>query len=594
MTAGRTDHVSTDLSPDASSDAPSDAPASIPASDLTPVPAPVPTPAPASVLTLGALLETAAKARPDADALVFPDSRYSYAALYAAARRWAKAFMALGVQPKDHVGLLMTTQPEFVEALFGAALAGAACVPVNARYAPAELAYLIENADIVTLVTTDKVADAVDFIARLRDAFTDLPAQDDPKRLTVRGAPKLGNIVVAGEGGHAGCVAQRALDALCAQVSDAALDARIAGVRPDDLGLILYTSGTTSNPKGCMIPHSAIVSNSRALGRGRYEMTAEDRFWSPLPIFHIAGILPMIAVFDVGGAYLTIPHFEAGLALDMLEREKATATYPSFVTIMQDLISHPNFPGTDLSRVRLMNSNLGVQPAAIKDAIVKAMPHTKQVGTYGLTEASGTVCTSRLSDDEETRTSRLGAPLEGWELKILDAETGEARGVGERGEICIRGPGMLTGYYKDPDKTAEAIDADGWLHTGDLGSLDAAGQIMFHGRAKDMLKVGGENVAAAEIESVLNTHPAVELAQIVAAPDPRYEEVAAAFVKLKQGEAASEETLIAHCRGKLARFKIPRYVRFVEDWPMSTSKIQKFKLKARIADELSAAPEDVA
>ena len=541
-----------------------------------------------AVLTLGGLLIRAAQTRPDADALVFPDSRQSYSVLLDNARRWAKAFMALGVQPKDHVGLLMTTQPEFVEALFGAALAGAATAPINARYAPAELKYLIENADIATVVTTDKVADAVDFVGRLNEAFPDLAGNTAPENLSVSAAPKLNNIVVTGDGAHPGCLSEDAVFELAAKVSDEDLDRRIAKIAPEDLGLILYTSGTTSNPKGCMIPHRAIVYNSRALGRHRYEMTCDDRFWSPLPIFHIAGILPMVAVFDVGGAYLTIPHFEAGLALHMLEKEQATATYPSFVTIMQDLINHPDFPKTDLSRVRLMNSNLGVQPAAIKNAILKAMPHTKQVGTYGLTEASGTVCTSRLSDDEKTRTSRLGVPLRGWELKILNTDTGAACGVDEQGEICIRGPGMLSGYYKDPVKTAEAIDPDGWLRTGDLGSLDADGQIMFHGRTKDMLKVGGENVAAAEIESVLNTHPCVELAQIVGAPDPRYEEVAAAFVKLKNGGAASEQDLIEHCRGKLARFKIPRYVRFVDDWPMSTSKIQKFKLKARIADEINA------
>ena len=548
---------------------------------------------PDSILTLSELLISAAKARPDEDALVFPDSRQSYRELLHNARRWAKAFMALGVEPRAHVGLLMTTQPEFVEALFGAALAGAAGVPINARYAPAELAYLVDNADLVTIVTTDKVADAVDFIARLKTAFPDLVGQSDAKALKIGGASELKNIIVTGDGDHAGFVPERDLDALAASVSDADLDARVAAVAPTDLGLILYTSGTTSNPKGCMIPHSAIVSNSRALGRYRYEMTAADRFWSPLPIFHIAGILPMVAVFDVGGAYLTIPHFEAGLALDMLEKERATMTYPSFVTIMQDLINHPKFPDTDLSRIRLMNSNLGVQPAAIKDAVCKAMPQTVQVGTYGLTEASGTVCTSRLSDPEETRTSRLGVPLKGWELKILDMETGEECGVDERGDICIRGPGMLTGYYKDPEKTAESIDADGWLHTGDLGSLDADGQIMFHGRTKDMLKVGGENVAAAEIEAVLNAHPAVELAQIVGAPDARYEEVAAAFVKLKAGAAVGEADLIAHCDDKLARFKIPRYVRFVDDWPMSTSKIQKFKLKDQITEELNKAHESV-
>lgn len=538
-------------------------------------------------LTLSGLLLSAAQTRPDADALVFPSSRQSYSRLLEKARLWAKAFMALGVDHKSHVGLLMTTQPEFVEALFGAALAGAAGVPINARYAPAELAYLIENADITSLVTTDKVADAVDFVGRLNKAFADLATNEDAADICVAAAPKLKNIVVTGTGTYPGIVSETALEELAASVTDAQLDARIACIDPSDLGLILYTSGTTSNPKGCMIPHSAIVSNSRALGRYRYEMTQEDRFWSPLPIFHIAGILPMVAVFDVGGAYLTIPHFEPGLALEMLERERATMTYPSFVTIMQDLINHETFAATDLSRVRLMNSNLGVQPPEIKEAIVNAMPHTIQVGTYGLTEASGTVCTSRLSDDAETRTSRLGVPLEGWDLKILHPETGAPCGVDEQGEICIKGPGMLIGYYKDAEKTADAIDPEGWLHTGDLGSLDANGQIMFHGRTKDMLKVGGENVAAAEIEAVLDSHPCVELAQIVGAPDPRYEEVAAAFVKLKPGENAEQQELIDFCQGKLARFKIPRYVRFVEDWPMSTSKIQKFKLKDQITQELA-------
>lgn len=544
---------------------------------------------PDDVLTLSDLLISAAESRPDADALVFPETRQTYSELYAAARRWAKTFMALGVPQKGHVGLLMTTQPEFVEALFGAALAGAAAVPINARYAPEELSYLIENADIASLVTTNRVAEAVDFVGRVKTAFPGIEASADSRALSLDAAPRLKSVIVTGGEDAPGFLGEATAASLADAVSDEALDERIAAVSPDDLGLILYTSGTTSNPKGCMIPHRAIVYNSRALGRYRYEMTKDDRFWSPLPIFHIAGILPMIAVYDVGGAYLTIPHFDPAVALHMLEREGATMTYPSFVTIMQDLISHPNFPSTDLSKVRLMNSNLGVQPGAIKDAILTAMPNTIQVGTYGLTEASGTVCTSRLSDDEETRTSRLGVPLQGWELKILDAETSEACGPDARGEICIRGPGMLTGYYKDPVKTAEAIDAEGWLHTGDIGSLDSAGQIMFHGRTKDMLKVGGENVAAAEIESVLNAHPAVELSQIVGAPDDRYAEVAAAFVKLHANERASESELMEFCQGKLARFKIPRYVRFVDDWPMSTSKIQKFKLKAQIEEELASA-----
>ncbi len=540
------------------------------------------------ILTLSGLLTEAAQQAPQSDAIVFPDSRIDYAGLYANARQWAKALTSLGVKPRDNVAILMTTQPEFVDVMFGAALIGACTVPINARYAPEELVYLIENGDIVTLVTTDKVADAVDFVARLNTAFPDLASNTDARHLNISAAPKLANIVITGATEPAGFINAAQVPELASVVDDATLDALIAQVEPSDLALILYTSGTTSKPKGCMIKHEAIVSNSRALGRGRYQMTASDRFWSPLPIFHIAGILPLVAVMDVLGAYLTIPHFDAGIALGMLETEGATLTYPSFVTIMQDLINHPNFSKTDLSKVRLMNSNLGVQPAAIKEKIMAAMPHTIQVGTFGMTEASGTVCTSRIDDPEATRVSRLGVPLDGWELKIVDIETGALCGTDEQGEIYIRGRGMLSGYYRDPVKTAEAIDAEGWFHTGDIGSLDADGQIMFHGRTKDMLKVGGENVAAAEIEGVLNTHPAVELAQVVGLPDDRYEEVPAAFIKLSEGGSLNEAEAIAHCQGKLARFKIPRVVRFVDDWPMSTSKIQKFKLRDMLIEELKS------
>jgi acyl-CoA synthetase (AMP-forming)/AMP-acid ligase II len=293
----------------------------------------------------------------------------------------------------------------------------------------------------------------------------------------------------------------------------------------------------------------------------------------------------MVAVLDLGGSYLTIPNFDAGVALEMLEREKATHAYPCFVTIMQDLIEHPRFATTDLSSVRLMNSNFAVQPAWIREKMMKAMPHTIQVGTYGLTEGSGTICTSRPDDPYELRTGRLGVPLDDWEVKIVDPETGRECAVGEKGEIVARGPNMLAGYYNAPEKNAECI-RDGWLHTGDVGSFDEHGQIMFHGRTKDMLKVGGENVAAAEIEAMLQTHPAVKLAQVVGVPHPRYVEVPAAFVELAEGAAATEAELIAHCEGKLARFKVPRYVRFVTSWPMSTSKIQKFRLRDQLIEEL--------
>jgi acyl-CoA synthetase (AMP-forming)/AMP-acid ligase II len=303
-------------------------------------------------------------------------------------------------------------------------------------------------------------------------------------------------------------------------------------------------------------------------------------------MFHIASVLPMLAIFDVGGTYLTMGHFDAGVALKMLREYEVTATYPSFVTIMQGLIYHPDFPNTDLTRVRLMNSNFAVQPPGVAEPIMKAMPDAVQVGSFGMTEASGTVCTGSPEEPESQRITRLGKPLPGLEVRIFDPENKQDVPIGGRGEVLVRGYSLLEGYYKDPKKTAESLDSEGWYHTGDIGSLDENGTIMFHGRFKDMLKVGGENVAAAEIEALLQKHPAVKLAQVVGIPDAKYAEVPAAFVELKPGQSADEKALIEFCRQTIAGFKVPRAVRFVSEWPMSTSKVQKFRLREQLVREL--------
>lgn len=538
----------------------------------------------APVLTMGGMIRASARSFAAREAVVFPDRRISYAELDAAARRWAAALIALGVQPGQHVGLFMPTCPQFIEAFYGIAMAGAVAVPINARYQSHELAYLVRDADLVVLVTAGEVAEGLDYRDRVRAALLSLADAGGVWGLSLDEAPMLRTIISLDAEGADGMLAVDEALALGEGTDGELIDRRIDDVDPEDIAMILYTSGTTANPKGALISHRAQVGNSRNLGK-RYLCTADDKVWSPLPIFHIAGILPMTMILDLGGVYMTVPHFEAGQALAMLGAEGATIAYPSFVTIMQDLINHEAFKTTDLSKLRVMNSNFAVQPAWIKDAVVAAMPHTIQVGTYGLTEAAGTVSTSRLDDSFEVRTGRCGFPLEDWDMRIVDPETGRDCGPDERGEIVLRGPHMLKGYYNAPEKTAEAI-RDGWFHTGDIGTVDAGGNVMFHGRTKDMLKVGGENVAAAEIEAMLQTHPAVKLAQVVGIPDDRYVEVAAAFVELAEGSSADEAELIAHCKGKLAGFKIPRHVRVVSEWPMSTSKIQKFKLRGQLIEEL--------
>jgi acyl-CoA synthetase (AMP-forming)/AMP-acid ligase II len=542
---------------------------------------------PLRVTTLGDLLLAAAEARPEADAVVLPDGRLSYRELAERAWQYARALQALGVRPRDHVGLLLPTCLEFPEFLFAIALCGAVTVPINARFRAGELAYVIGNSDVVTLVTTDTVAEHVDFVERLCEGLPGLADAPNPLHLALPGAPRLRNVVLLGHSGRRGFVAGRDLGRLADSVPVEAVEETRIGTWVRQPALMLYTSGTTANPKGCPLSHEAIVRNSSALGH-RYRLGPEDRFWSPLPMFHIAAILPLLAIFDVAGAYLTMTHFEAGAALRMLEEERATATYPCFVTIMSDLIHHPDFARRDLGRVRLMNANFAVQPPGIREAMLAAMPQAIYVGTYGMTETAGTVCTSEPTDDLDARCNRLGTPLPGLEVRIVDPATGQDVPCGARGEILVRGYCLFDGYYKDPEKTAQVIDAEGFFHTGDIGSLDERGQIMFHGRYKDMLKVGGENVAAAEIEAFLAGHPGVKLVQVVGVPDARLQEVAAAFVELEPGAALTEAELIGYCKGSIASFKVPRYVRFVTEWPMSASKIQKFRLREQLVSELAA------
>jgi acyl-CoA synthetase (AMP-forming)/AMP-acid ligase II len=538
-----------------------------------------------NVTTMGDLLLTAADRNPDKLALVFPETRCTYAELAARALRRARSLQALGVKPRDHVGILMHTCPEFVELYFAIALCGAVIVPINARYKASEIGYVVENADLVTVITTAAVAEQVNFVERLEAALPGLSAQADPRRLSIGTAPRLRNVVRFGAGERAGFISDAAFDAGADGVPEIAVHETRLGVRVRDVALMLYTSGTTANPKGCLITHEAQVRNSITLGRHRYRLTAEDSLWSPLPMFHIAAVLPMLAIFDVGGTYLTMGYFDPGVALQMLEEHKVTATYPSFVTIMQGLIYHPDFAARDLTSIRLMNSNFAVQPPGVSEPIMKAMPGAVQVGSFGMTEASGTVSTGSPSEPESQRITRLGRPLPGLEVRVVDTD-GRDIATGGRGEVLVRGYSLFEGYYRDAEKTAQALDAEGWFHTGDIGSLDAAGTIMFHGRIKDMLKVGGENVAAAEIEAQLQKHPAVKLAQVVGIPDSKYEEVPAAFIELQPGQTVTPEELIELCRRDIASFKVPRQVRFVTEWPMSSSKIQKFRLRTALLEEL--------
>jgi fatty-acyl-CoA synthase/long-chain acyl-CoA synthetase len=539
----------------------------------------------AYVTTLGDLLLDAWDRYPNRPALIFPDSLRTYSQLVANAMRVARGLRAMGVKPRDNVGILMPTSPALVEMLFGVALCGAVSVLINARFRSAELAYVVENADLTTLLTTDAIAEQVNFVERLNAALPELAYAPDVERLTLAAAPKLRNAVLFGAR-QPGFVTQQRFESGAEGIPELDVHRCRVSVCVRDTALILYTSGTTSQPKGCVLTHEAMVRTSIVLGKDRFRLTCEDKVWSPLPLFHIAATCPLIAVFAVGGCYISMGHFDPGVSLKLLRDHQVTLIFAPFVTFLQALAYHPDFKKIDLSSVKLMNSCFAAQPKSVGELYRAAMPGTLQLGTYGMTEASGIVSTGHYGMDPELGYTRLGTALLGVEVRIADPKTNADVATGERGEICLRGYSILSGYYRDAAKNAECFDAAGWFHTGDIGSLDENAHVMFHTRLKDMLKVGGENVAAAEIEAQLTKHPAVKLAQVVGIPDPKYTEVPAAFIELHPGMTVSEAELIELCHAETASFKVPRLVRFVTEWPMSASKIQKFQLRNRLIDEL--------
>ena len=515
---------------------------------------------------------SAAQRAPNDAALIFPDHSHTYRSLVDATYAMAGSLVGLGVKPGDHVGILMPNCPEYIEILMGTVLIGAISVPINARYKAEELAYVVENADLVGIVTSDLASEYVDFAGLLQEAFVDLDAAQDPTALNLARTPLLTFVAMIGESIPGGFLS---LKDAGTEVSRTRLDALRAHVGLSDPCIMMYTSGTTANPKGCPLSHAALVRNGINMNRERYFLSSEDRFWAPLPMFHIASILPFVCCLDAGAAMLSMNHVEAGAALAMMEREGVTVAFPAFPTVTNELISHPDFANTDLSKLRRINN---VAPVEVLRRFQEAFPQAVQTGAYGLTEASGVVSFNHPDEDLETRLHTCGQPFPGIEVLIVDPDTLDVLPPNTRGEIWVRGYCLFEGYYKSPEKNAESL-VDGWLRTGDLCSLDEDNRITYHGRIKDMLKVGGENVAAVEIESFLATHPAVKLAQVVGVPDERLLEVAAAFIETEPDCQVTEAEIIEFCRGKIASFKVPRYVRFVDEWPMSSTKVQKFRLQ---------------
>ena len=534
------------------------------------------------VTTFGDLIVRAAAQHPDSDAVVFPETRHTFGSLLAAAERVACSLLGLGVRPGDRVGILMPNCMDFIEVMFGAALIGAPVMPINARFKGREVSYVVRDADLRLLVTSDIVDQHTDYVEILHDCLPGLTEAPEAANLRLESVPELRGVVLLGSSSPAGMIDRAGFEAAAGGIHIEAVHLARSRVALRDIAMMIYTSGTTAEPKGCPMTHEQLVRTS-SVGCERFEMTSADVFWDPLPLFHMSSILPLIGCIEAGAAYVTLTHFDPAVAISQLRHERATICFSTFPTVTTAMLNHPDWDPVALSSIRLMNNV--ASPAALEE-IHRRLPDMAHMNAYGLTECGGVVAFTAPDDPLEVRSTTSGRPFRGIEVQIRDFETGEVVPTWCRGEIWCRGYNVFEGYYKDPVKTAESFDDDGWFNTGDIGRMDADGRVGYLGRVKDMLKVGGENVAAVEIESYLQTHEAVAIAQVVGIPDERYVEVPAAFVELMPGAEIVESDLIAYCKGSIASFKVPRHVRFVRQWPISATKIQKFRLQEQLCNEL--------
>ena len=525
--------------------------------------------------TIGAALDEVAARHADREALVFHEQHVTFRQLRDRADRFAKGLIALGVRHGDKLAVWMHNNPEWVYAFLGAAKMGAVFVPVNSRFKEQEVAYLLAQSDSTSLVFQER-QHTTDFHAILTRICPEL--QDcAPGALGSAQFPFLRNVICKAEHAPAGTLTVEELMELGKRaVSDERLAERQGSVLPDDLFMIQYTSGTTAFPKGCMLPHFAVVNDVLAMG-SNMALGAEDRIYCALPFNHVGGsLITMLMGLLAGATVVTAERFEASEALAIIERERCTAMN-GVETMWAELLKHPRLDGSDLTTLK---KGWAIGSTELLRAVSERLGVTRFVNTYGLSEQTANTGTTRADDPLEHKLRWNGRPHPGTEMKIVNPATLKDLAAGEQGEICVRGYNVMRGYYKKEEETAKVMLGDGWLRTGNLGLMDEEGNFRFMGRAQDMLRVGGENVSASEVEGLLFQHPAVRQVQVVGVPDPRLVEVPMAFVQLKHGQTCGEEEMIEFCRGRLAKFKIPRYVRFVAEFPQTASgKVQKHKLR---------------
>ena len=525
--------------------------------------------------TIGLLSERAARRWGAREALAFQGKRWTFAELHAGVDAAAKGLLQLGIAPGDRVALWMVNRPEWLHAMFAIMKIGAVLVPVNTRFRTDDMTYVLGQSDAVAVILTDR-SGPVEYLGMMREVAPGLGARPDPR------FPALRHVLAVSDRAHPDTIGWREMVEDGRRVSDDALHERARAVDPGESAFVFYTSGTTGFPKGAVHDHRIIRNTSDMADR--MGVTVDDVILMYLPLFHAFGFICGALMSLITGARQVLTEtFDGNACVDLIASERATMIH-GFDTHYAELLDAQGRNPRDVSSVRTGICGTGMASAV---PVARRARHTfgNLMTGFGMSEI-GIATLSGLDSTEEQCVEANGYPLPGCEVRVVDPATGLDQPVSVPGEILARSYMVTQGYYKKPEDTARALDADGWFHTGDMGVMRSDGHLRFLGRYKDMLKIGGENVDPMEVEGFLMSHAAIRMAAVVGVPDARLSEVVVAFVQVEPGGKLTEREVIEHCRGRVASFKTPRHIAFVDEFPMtSTGKIQKVKLRERARSE---------
>ena len=529
-------------------------------------------------LTLNQLLRQKTAANPDHEFMVYADRdlRFTYAEFDKRVDNLACGLYAIGVRKGDNLGIWATNVPDWLTYMFACARLGAVAVTVNTSYKLHELEYLVKQSDLKVLCLSDGMKDS-NYVQMIKELVPELDTYERGCLKSER-FPCLKNVVFMGPEKFRGLYSTPELLLLGQHVDIEIIHEIERTVSPHDVVNMQYTSGTTGFPKGVMLTSYNIVNDGFIIGE-RMRYTENDRLCLLVPLFHCFGIvLGVMAVLTHGATHVLLESFDPLVALASIQKEKCTSLYGVPTMFIAEL-NHPMFSMFDMSSLRTgIMAGSGV-PVELMKTVIDKMHMPEITSVYGLTESSPGMTQSHWNDTVEVKANTVGDAFEGIDVKVLDPETGKECPVGVQGEMCCKGWNVMKGYYKMPEATAETIDKNGYLHSGDLGVKDEDGNYRITGRIKDMIIRGGENIYPREIEEFLIQMPQIKDIQVAAVKDKKYGEITGAFIILHEGITLKEEDVIEYCRGKISKFKWPQLIMFLDEFPMTGSgKIQKFKL----------------